>query len=209
MAANEPFDITIKGTPVSRLALPSMPLRSDYNGYCVNCLSNVEHVRVVKSRFVYWLDKLTWRLPELFGFGPWYCVSCGKRRILFPPYRRGVTQYDPNHIQTNTDAESEWESLGNLHLSSVSLVHRANRARYYSEKFREGIAERILSCAVPFSQVRDSLGISELDLQDWLNRYLQSKIHMSRLAIHHHPDDPASDTPSSVDDSAPLASRQG
>lgn len=160
-----------------------MHLRSDHNGYCNYCLSNVEHVRFVKSRFLSWLDRWLVGLPELFGFGPWYCTSCGKRRPLFPPYRRNATSYDPDHIGNDAVTESETEALGNIYFSTVSLVHRSNRARYYSEKFRDGIAERILTGAVSFSQVRESLDLTDLDLQDWLNRYLQSKLRRASLGL--------------------------
>lgn len=148
-----------------------MVIRNDRQGYCPNCLTNVEHVRLVKSSLLKVIDRWTFRLPELFGLGPWYCISCGKRRLLFPPYRRNRGSYDPIPQEFDADSDTGAESMGNIFLSEVSLVHRSNRAKYYSEKFRDGIVERLLTCKATFSQVRESLEISDLDLQDWIARY--------------------------------------
>ena len=153
-----------------------MAFRADHCGYCSNCLTNVEHDRAVKSVLLQWIDRASFRIPELFGLGPWYCVSCGKRSLLFPPFRRNVGSYDPSQRDPLPVNESDIESVGNVYFSAVSLVHRSNRAKYYSEKFRDGIAESLLSCSVTFSQVRQSLGITDLDLQDWISRYHQKRL---------------------------------
>ncbi len=160
-----------------------MTIRTDQQGYCPSCLTNVEHVRSVKSALLKLIDRASFRIPELFGLGPWYCVSCGKRRWLFPPYRRSVGSYDPNPQDDIPNAESEIESMGNVFISAVSLVHRSNRAKYYSEKFRDGIVERLLSCSATFSQVRQRLGITDLDLQDWISRYHQTRLCSPALRV--------------------------
>jgi hypothetical protein len=147
-------------------------------------LANVEHVRVVKSKLLHLLDRATFRLTALFGIGPWHCLSCGKRKLLFPPLRRNAVHYDPNPIESPIEAEADAERLGNIFYSTVSLVHRSDRAKYYSEKFRDGIAERILSGSGTLSQVQKSLGISELDLQDWLCRYHQKRVMASAIRGH-------------------------
>jgi hypothetical protein len=161
-------------------------------GYCPNCLTNVEHVRVINSRALCLLDRATLGVSGLFGFGPWFCISCGSRRFLFPPYRRGAGSYDPRAREPKPQSIPEIEAIGNVFISSVSLVQRSERARNYSEKFRDGVAEQLLACQTTFSQVREQLGVTDLDLQDWLARYHVKRSVGRTLSVAPVPDRQAS-----------------
>jgi hypothetical protein len=134
-------------------------------------LANVEQVRAIQSKFLRLLDRSTFRVAGLFGWGPWYCISCGKREWLFPPFRRRATTYDPRSRLPSAPKLGETELLGNVFLSNVSLINRSNRARNFSEKFRDGVAAQLLSGTTTFSAVRQRLDVTELDLQDWIARY--------------------------------------
>ncbi len=148
-----------------------MSTRLAEQGYCYTCMANVEHVRSISSPILRMLDRLSLRVISVFGFGPWYCISCSTRRLLFPPYRRSAINYDPRARTSQPIEEQEIEALGNLFLSSVSLVQRSERAKCYSEKFRDGVAEQLLKGTATFSQVRERLNVTDLDLQDWIARF--------------------------------------
>jgi hypothetical protein len=160
-----------------------MKIDADHLGFCPNCLVNVEHVRIVKSAVLQFVDRASFRIPELFGIGPWFCTSCGKRRLLFPPFRRNAISYNPNLGEAEPVSELDTESVGNVYFSEISLVHRSNRAKFYTEKFRDGIVERLLNGSTTFSQVRQSLGITDLDLQDWISRYHQNRVRLTAIRI--------------------------
>jgi hypothetical protein len=154
-------------------------------------LTNVEQVRSIEARALRVLDKVTFRLAEWFGIGPWYCICCGTRRLLFPPYRRHAGSYDPRSRPDGRLAEAEFESLGNLYFSAVSLVHRSQRANRYSEKFRDGIAEQLLACDFTFSQARQRLGVTDLDLQDWIAHYHRKCLGPQPILIESESGSPA------------------
>ncbi len=156
-----------------------MSIRLPEQGYCCTCMANVEHVRAIRSPILRLLDQASFRLASVFGFGPWYCISCSTRRLLFPPHRRKASNYDPRVRVSKPIAEQEIEALGNVFLSTMSLIQRSERAGCYSEKFRDGVAEQLLSCDVTFSQVRQRLDVTDLDLQDWIARYHRKQLRDS------------------------------
>ncbi len=145
-------------------------------GYCSQCLANVQHVRSARSRTGRTLSWMTLGLSRWLSIGPWYCVSCGKRSLLFPPFRRDQVVYDPERSSTRNQPLREIERVGNFIDAQVDLVNRASRTRNYSPRYRDAVVESILSGDVQFSEIRKKLDISELDLQDWIARYHVSKV---------------------------------
>jgi len=80
------------------------------------------------------------------------------------------------------EPESKFEHVGNVTRSDDSLLVRKSRAARYSQKFREGVVNRILSGQSTISQVKNELGLSERDLLDWINdKVLLQDRHITKL----------------------------
>ena len=77
---------------------------------------------------------------------------------------------DPSSAAENEldQAESEFEHVGNVTRTDESLLVRHTRAARYSEKFRDGVVDRVLSGQSSISQIRNELTLSERDLLDWI-----------------------------------------
>lgn len=145
-------------------------------GYCRQCQANVQHVRSVRRRLSRWVDSIAGGLLRWVGVGPWYCVSCARRSLLFTPPRKDVGTYNPRSNKIASAGSDDCERVGNFLETDISIVTRSVRNRQFSEKYRREIVESLLDGSASFSQLRSQLEISELDLQAWIAGYHQSRL---------------------------------
>ena len=61
------------------------------------------------------------------------------------------------------------ESGGNYLRREKSLIARKERCSRYSDKYRESIVQKILDGDSTIAEVRQELGLSELDILDWIS----------------------------------------
>ncbi|WP_157665173.1 hypothetical protein [Mariniblastus fucicola] len=95
--------------------------------------------------------------------------------------KKATRVLDPS-LDSASDGESSFEHVGNVTRSDDSLLVRKARAARYSQKFREGVIERILSGKSTITQVKDELKLSERDLLDWINdRVMKQDQHIAKL----------------------------
>ena len=151
------------------------------NGYCDQCLYNIEHVRSVKDPIARALDGATWKITRFLGIGPWYCISCGSRKLLVPTYRRNVKNYDPRVAEPPKPKPDEFDRVGNFIQTDLSLKVRADRKGRYSEKFRDSVVEKLLGGKTKFSEIRNEIDVSEQDLQSWIARYHEKRIERIKV----------------------------
>ena len=149
--------------------MPRLPAKI---GYCTCCMQNIPHVRRVTNRYAWCLDTLTLRLARLLRIGPWYCVQCNTRHIMLHARRRSAPTFDPN---TDKTSDNETESVGNYIRTTESLVMRRNRAKRYSQKYRDGVVNRLIGGTATISQIGQELDLSERDLVDWIADALARK----------------------------------
>ncbi len=142
------------------------PLRPKM-GYCSYCMKNIPHVRKVGNSILWLLDSITLRLVRFFRVGPWYCIQCNQREVFLAGRKRSVEDYNPSEIRT--------ESAGNYIRTTESLVIRRNRAARYSQKYRDGVVQRLISGTSTISQIGQELNLSERDIVDWIADALANK----------------------------------
>ena len=136
-------------------------------GYCHSCRRNVQHYRGPKSRLAHFMD-----VTSLFilNFGPWYCSYCDKRTRSLPWVRkRKASNSQHNDRLGGTDR------VGNFIRNDGSLVLRKKRAGRYSQKFREGVVQRLLSGRTNIAQLSVELEVTEADLLAWIHEILEAR----------------------------------
>ena len=147
-----------------------MPKLKSKIGYCSSCMKNIPHVRRLSNPLVWLLDTLTLRTAQLLRIGPWYCIQCGARQMFLHSRRRSVGTFDP-HLEENSGVES----AGNYIRTTESLVMRRNRAKRYSQKYRDGVVQRLIGGTATISQIGQELDLTERDLVDWIADALAGK----------------------------------
>lgn len=157
------------------------------NGYCDQCLYNIDHIRSVKHPFARAIDTMTGKCARFLGLGPWYCINCGSRRLLAPVHRRNVENYDPR-LAEEFDRESdpgrhEFDRVGNFIHSDHSLKVQVDRENMFTEKYRDNVVEKLMDGKISITEVRNELGISELDVQRWIAKYHSKRIEFTTLAL--------------------------
>ena len=106
----------------------------------------------------------------VLNFGPWYCSYCDKRTRSLP----WVRKRKPSNSQHNDRLDGA-DRVGNFIRNDGSLVLRKKRAGRYSEKFREGVVQRLLSGRTNIAQLAVELEVTEADLLGWINEVLKSR----------------------------------
>ena len=115
----------------------AMASPSNLLGYCGQCLNNVQHRRAVHRAVARWLDRATGGVARYLGIGPWYCISCGHRALLFPPYRAGMRGLRSSFGRRASGGSPPLvERVGNVFDGPESLIGRLPATSEYSEKFR-------------------------------------------------------------------------
>lgn len=147
-----------------------MPKLKSKIGYCSCCMKNIPHVRRVSNPLIWLLDTMTLRAVSLLRIGPWYCVQCSGREMLLHTRRRSAGTFNPN-----LDEEHSVESAGNYIRTTESLVMRRNRAKRYSQKYRDGVVQRLIGGTATISQIGQELDLTERDLVDWIADALAGK----------------------------------
>ena len=86
---------------------------------------------------------------------------------------------NPTKVATPTQVATP---SGNFIKSDQSLVMQSGRAKLYSEKYRDGIVNRILAEKTTIGEVRESLGLSEYDVVQWIKQSMDRKTeHIAEL----------------------------
>ncbi len=159
-------------------------------GYCCNCDSNVVHVRAFESRAAWMFDRLTLGAMGLLKIGPWKCVDCGNSSLLISKSTEAIRS-----VSEKQEIADESAAVGNFIKTDYSLAHAASNADRFSEKYRNGIVERLLNGKSTVSRVCEELGVSELELQKWIKAWTaqeirkQVEIHSGRMIIAGEPAD--------------------
>ena len=105
-----------------------------------------------------------------FSFGPWYCGQCEKRIRCLPRVRSNQPT-----IQGPEAIGEEAEKIGNFIRSDSSLVLRKKRSSRYTNKYREGVVQRLLSGKVTIAQLTTELKVTESDLMSWVSEMMKSR----------------------------------
>lgn len=134
-------------------------------------MKNIPHVRRVSNGFAWLLDLLTLGSASVFRIGPWYCVQCNTRHMFLQTSRRSVDTFNPDK---QPEVETV-ESVGNYIRTTESLVMRRNRAARYSEKYRDGVVQRLIGGTATITQIGQELDLTERDLVDWIADALARK----------------------------------
>ncbi len=134
-------------------------------GYCVGCAHNTEHNRYVGSVLIAAMHSVIRLFASRGGYGPWYCVQC--RRISSfaqdpfigrKEYAEGGADY-PQAADVRQAVGLVPGSLGKMQEKSVS---------HYSEKYRYGVARRIVREEVTFKQISEEIGAPRREIWSWL-----------------------------------------
>ncbi len=130
-------------------------------GYCPSCSQNIHHSRCSEQL--------------IFGFwrvGLWYCCRCDRKSFFlrFPNSRRPTSHWPPPEGVGRGAA-----TVGNFIRSDNSLVLRQKRSSRYSQKFRDGIVQRITMGKGSISQLCVELKVTESDLVAWIGDLLQRR----------------------------------
>jgi hypothetical protein len=133
-------------------------------------MKNIPHVRRISNPLLWLLDVLTLCVVSLLRIGPWYCIQCGKKKMFLATRRRSAGTFDPE-----VEHGSSVESAGNYIRTSESLVMRRNRAKRYSQKYRDGVVQRLIGGTATISQIGQELDLTERDLVDWIADALAAK----------------------------------
>ena len=100
---------------------------------------------------------------------PWPVRDDPTQRFGMVLRRKHKTKAIEPTVETELDqTEPEFEHVGNVTRTDDSLLVRQSRAARYSEKFRDGVVDRVLSGQSSISQIRNELNLSERDLLDWV-----------------------------------------
>ena len=140
-------------------------------GYCWNCDSNVVHVRAFESRVAWMLDRLTLGVLGLIRIGPWKCVDCGNSSMLISKSTAAIRS-----VSEKQEVDDEAAAVGNFIKTDLSLAHAATDTERFSEKYRNGIVEKLLNGKSTVSRVCHDLGVSELELQKWIKAWTDQEI---------------------------------
>ena len=133
-------------------------------GFCKYCHINVQHFRSAKTLRARALDLCS---LYILNFGPWYCGQCERSR----KFLRWVRRSEP--VKNRIDDGGE--PIGNFLRSDGSLVMRKKRSSRYTQKFREGVVDRLLNGRTSIGQLTIELEVSEADLLAWVGDLLNSK----------------------------------
>ena len=141
-------------------------------GYCAACMQNIPHVRQIRNPLLRVVDQVTLEAIRLLRFGHWHCAQCGQTSIRLKSVRRDAPSY---RFAESRTGEGRVESVGNFIRSDQSLVLRRKRAGRYSQKYRDGIVNRLIGGTVTISQLGRELSVSEVDIVDWIADLLARK----------------------------------
>ena len=98
---------------------------------------------------------------------------------------KDIPAVEPSPIATPTQVATPAQVAtpsGNFIKSDQSLVMQSGRAKLYSEKYRDGIVNRILAEKTTIGEVRESLGLSEYDVVQWIKQSMDRKTeHIAEL----------------------------
>ena len=138
-------------------------------GYCSICDQNILHVRRAVSGRSWWIELATLKLSRFLGQGPWQCCQCDQPSRFLNPSRDQA----PTHHQINPDSDGQTD--GNFIRRDQSLILQKQRAARFSQKYRDGVVQRLASGSARVNQVCRELEISEADVMAWIADLLKRR----------------------------------
>ncbi len=138
-------------------------------GYCFQCDQNVAHFRADSGRLAGWLEWPTFKLIRLLGPPVWQCCQCHQRcRFLRKCRDQATTKHQD---RSSPDGQTD----GNFIRRDQSLILQKQRAARFSQKYRDGVVQRLASGSARVSQVCRELEISEADVMAWIADLLKRR----------------------------------
>ncbi len=150
-------------------------MKTRRTGYCPICDSNVVHARFFDNRLAWQLDRLTFGILAMWNVGPWRCVDCGNRQMLIE--RREVARREVSDRPTDHDPPA---AIGNFIRTRESLAHAISNGSRFSEKYRAGVVQKLLTSETTVSRVCRDLGVSELEVQQWIRGWVETELLRAR-----------------------------
>ena len=92
--------------------------------------------------------------------------------LLFRRKRKGA---ETEEVHRDEPHDPPADKVGNFLRSEESLIMQHSRASRYTQKFRDGVVDRIIEGKATITQVRKELNVTERDILDWLNRRIHLK----------------------------------
>lgn len=141
------------------------------SGFCRNCNANVVHIRTFRRRIWYRFDQWSNSFFGKLGFGPWCCVDCKERGWKLSPTNPHVKT-----ISDRADTPAEPQRVGNYLRTDQSLTHQRAQSNRFSEKFRHGVAEKLICGKTTIRQMSNDLGITVNTLEQWIEEFQQDQL---------------------------------
>ncbi len=130
-------------------------------GYCSICKQNMLHVRQAVGRWRLAIEIVTLKLSRFLGQGPWQCCQCDQcSRFLQRNQEKTATKPESTRSDFTID--------GNFIRQNQSLVLQKQRTARFSQKYRDGMIQRLLSGSSRMSHICRDLGITEDDVMTWM-----------------------------------------
>ena len=139
-------------------------------GFCRGCIQNTRHLRRFRSRLFNLLDLLILRSPSLFQLGPWNCSHCGQVKFFLSSPVKGVRDFEADAL--SDDKAEEELPIGNI-LKQQSLVSADENRDRFSEKYRHGVAQKLLRGQTLISRLAREINVDESELQVWIREFVE------------------------------------
>ena len=152
-----------------------MSQESTNQGYCSRCEQNAFFNRAGEGRLAAWCERLTLKLTRFAGPPVWRCVQCGHRLRFLPRCRKGVGKVVSSGCTTTIEED------GNFIRRDLSLVLQKQRSARFSQKYRDGIVQRLISGTATTHQVSRELEVRESDLMAWIADLLNRREEQIKL----------------------------
>ncbi|MCH2182194.1 MAG: transposase [Mariniblastus sp.] len=149
-----------------------MSQESTSMGYCSRCEQNVLHARAETGRLADWLEWPTFKLTRLLRPPVWQCGQCGHRVHFL-----GRCHQDADTLEMEWPVTAVQED-GNFIRRDRSLLLQKQRSARFSQKYRDGIVQRLVSGTTTMNQVSRELEVSESDLLAWVADLLERRDEM-------------------------------
>ncbi|MEE2827180.1 MAG: hypothetical protein VYE64_11190 [Planctomycetota bacterium] len=152
-----------------------MSQESTNQGYCSRCKKNAFFTRVGGSRLANWRERLTLKLSRLAGPPVWRCDQCGHRLRFLARCRKAAEK------EAVADFTTTIQEDGNFIRRDLSLVLQKQRSARFSQKYRDGIVQRLMSGTATPHQVSRELEVRESDLMAWIADLLDRRDEQIRF----------------------------
>ena len=136
-------------------------------GYCSACHQNKNHRRIAGVFSV--INLLLLGIPGLFGISTWQCTHCRTLRVLLTRQRER-----PARHKSGSSKGSRNDSMQPVQVGQSPKV-KSTRSLLYSDKYRDGVVQRIISGITSIEEVKESLALPESDVVNWIKQSFERK----------------------------------